>query len=201
MLKIGLTGGIASGKSAAARIFQSLGVPIIDADDIARELLRPGTDATATVTRLFGSGILDHQENIDRSALRRHVFSNPNARRDLEAALHPLILSRIRRKLDTLGDIPYAIVMAPLLIKSGLVHDMDRVLVIDCPTKLQLERLRSRDGESAPQALRIIAAQVSRKDRLAVADDIIVNNGGHAALATAVRKLHRRYLKDSVIRD
>ncbi len=194
MLKIGLTGGIASGKSTAAQIFQSLGVPVIDADDIAQELLRPGTDTAATVARLFGPRILDHQGNIDRSALRKYIFSNSNARHTLEATLHPLILSHIRQKLDTLENTPYAIVMAPLLIESGLARDMDRILVIDCPVKLQLERLRTRDTESKPQALRIMAAQASRKDRLAAADDIIVNDGDRATLATVVRNLHRYYL-------
>lgn len=193
MLKIGLTGGIASGKTETARRFAALGVPVLDADEIARAVVAPGCEALAAVVAAFGRGVLRPDGTLDRRALRARVFADPGDRKRLEAIVHP----RVRAVLETrLAQVkaPYAVIVAPLLVESGLAGEMDRVLVVDCPESLQISRLVARDGESPATAHAMLAAQATRDQRLAAAADVIVNDGGPERLDDAVRGLHARYL-------
>jgi dephospho-CoA kinase len=194
-LSIGITGGIASGKSTVSEIFAGLGAPVIDTDVIARDVVRPGTAGLARVVAEFGDGVLREDGELDREQMRRLVFADDGARRRLEGILHPLIWSQVRHQLAMNADAPYALVVVPLLTETGAADRLDRVLVVDCPASVQLERLKLRDGESDARARAILAAQASRADRLALADDVIVNDGDRAALEAEVVRLHRRYLE------
>lgn len=193
MLLIGLTGGIGSGKSTVAAIFRELGVPVIDADEIGHELTRPGTATTAEILRLFGPAIQDRQGGLDRARLRRLVFSDPEKRRQLEALLHPRILSEMLRRAADL-DAPYCILSIPLLLESGQQAVVDRVLVVDAPEILQKQRTMQRDGMSSIEVEAILSAQCPRQQRLAAADDVIVNDGNLDDLRKQVEALHRKYL-------
>lgn len=193
MLIIGLTGGLASGKSAAARRFAALGVPVLDADRIARDLVAPGEPLLQEVFRLFGDDLRQPDGSLDRAALGRRVFSDPRQRQRLEALLHPAVRARLEQQLAQLRA-PYAMVMAPLLIEAGMTDLVDRVLVIDAPETLQRERAQRRDGHDAEHLARILGAQADRRTRLAVADDVIVNDSDLDALHSAVDRLHRHYL-------
>lgn len=193
-LLIALTGGIASGKSAVTNIFMQLGVPVIDTDVIAREVVAPGSPALERITAEFGSEILDAEGKLDRSKMRELVFSNPADRERLEAITHPAIRAELARRSAAAGG-PYQVHVIPLLVEKGRANDYDRVLVVDCPEEDQLRRLMSRDRASAEQAHQILRAQASRKDRLAVADDVIVNTGTLAELDAFVRTLHQNYLR------
>ena len=186
-----LTGGIASGKTAASDAFAALGVPIVDTDRIAREVVEPGSEGLAEVAAAFGAEILTGGE-LDRAALRRRIFEDPDARRRLEAILHPRIAAEARSRLADL-DSPYAILVVPLLIESGLFTEADRVLVIDAPESLQLQRLIERDGVTRADAEAALAAQSTRDRRLARADDVIVNTGSLDALRREVERLDARY--------
>ncbi|WP_126453542.1 dephospho-CoA kinase [Sulfuriflexus mobilis] len=189
---IGLTGGIASGKSAVAAEFASLGAPVIDADLIARELVEPGMPALAKVCQRFGHSILLENGELDRAALREIIFDDAQARHDLEAILHPLIRQTIEQRLTTL-DACYCIVVIPLLAESGAWPILDRVLVVDCPEALQRQRLQQRDQVDEALAERILAAQASREERRARADDVIDNSGSREQLQSAVRQLDGQY--------
>lgn len=191
-LRIGLTGGIASGKSAAARVFADLGVPVIDSDEIARAVVEPGTPALAAVTAAFGANLLDSDGRLNRSKLRAIVFADPVARHRLEEILHPRIRDTMAAR-SAAAPGPYQVLVIPLLIESGLGSRVDRVLVVDCPEALQMERLRRRDGSSETDARAMLAAQSNRDTRLAVADDVIVNDGDLGALERQVRMLDARY--------
>ncbi len=193
MLVVGLTGGIGSGKSAVAERFQALGVPVIDADEAARAVVDPGTPGLARVRSRFGDQVVDADGRLDRRRLREIVFRDPAARRDLETILHPLIRTHMRSQLDTLRA-PYAILAIPLLLETGQAGDMDRVLVVDCPERLQIERVCARDGIDPERARAILAAQASREQRLEAADDVIDNSGPPERLQPQVEALHRRYL-------
>lgn len=193
MLLIGLTGGIGSGKSTVAAMFHELGVPVIDADEIAHELTRPGTASTEEILRLLGPIIQDRKGGLDRARLRRLVFSDPARRRQLEALLHPRILSEMLRRATAL-DVPYCILSIPLLLESGQQTVVDRILVVDAPETLQKQRTMQRDGMSAGEVEAILQAQHPRKQRLAAADDVIVNDGDLDALRQQVEALHRKYL-------
>jgi dephospho-CoA kinase len=195
MRVIGLTGGIASGKSAAADHFATLGVPVIDADRIARKLVEPGTPALEDICQRFGKSILLENGALDRAALREIIFNDPQARHDLETILHPLIRNAITEHIAELDDC-YCIVVIPLLAESGNWEILDHKLVIDCPESLQLERLQQRDQLDLGQAKRILNAQASREQRKAIADDIIDNSHDLAYLQSAVEKLHAKYLLD-----
>ena len=186
-----LTGGIASGKTAASDAFAALGVPIVDTDRIAREVVEPGSEGLAEVAAAFGAEILTGGE-LDRAALRRRIFEDPDARRRLEAIVHPRIAAEARSRLADL-DSPYAILVVPLLIESGLFTEADRVLVIDAPESLQLQRLIERDGVTRADAEAALAAQSTRDRRLARADDVIVNTGSLDALRREVERLDARY--------
>jgi dephospho-CoA kinase len=191
-LRIGLTGGIASGKSAAARVFAGLGVPVIDTDEIAREVVEPGTSGLARVVDAFGPGVLDGTGHLDRKRLRSVVFEDAVARRRLEKILHPLIREAMNAQSVSAGG-PYQILVIPLLVESALRSSVDRVLVVDCPENEQIARLMSRDQTGASEARAILTAQASRAQRLALAEDVILNDSDLPALERKVRELDARY--------
>lgn len=194
MLRIGLTGGIASGKSAAAAVFAGLGVPVIDSDVIAREVVAPGSPGFAAIRARFGEGVLQADGQLDRRALRAQVFADPTARRELEALTHPLIRERMAAQSAAAGG-PYQIHAIPLLVEGGARRPgIDRVLVIDCPEEIQVQRVMARDRVDEAGARAVLAAQASRAQRLAAADDVIVNDQGLETLREAVITLHQRYL-------
>lgn len=197
MIRIALTGGIASGKSAVAALFEAHGVPVIDSDVIAREIVAPGSPALAAIRQRFGDRVLQSDGSLDRRALREQVFADPAARRDLETITHPAIRERMQAWSGTASG-PYQIHMIPLLVEGGGRRDFDRVLVVDCPEALQIQRVMQRDGVDASSAQKILAAQASRAERLAIADDVIVNDGDRGKLSGDVDALHQRYLQLSV---
>jgi dephospho-CoA kinase len=193
-LRIGLTGGIASGKSTVAARFRELGVPVIDADEISRTVVAPGQPGLAQVQGRFGTGVLAANGELDRHALRELIFADPSSRRDLEAILHPLIRAEMER-LESLAQGPYAVMAIPLLVEGASRDRVDRILVVDVEEAVQLQRLRARDGASAEQARAILAAQAGRAIRLGAADDVLMNTGTIADLRQAVDQLHQRYLR------
>ena len=191
-LMIGLTGGIASGKSTVADLFARLGVPVFDTDQIARDVVEPGTPTLAKLVAEFGSDILDAEGRLDRPRMRARVFSDPAQRKRLEAITHPAIREELAARSARAGGL-YQIHVIPLLIESGRCNDYDRVLVVDVDEEAQLKRLLARDGSSLEQAQQILAAQVSREDRLDAAEDVIVNTGTVDDLRQFVDTLHRNY--------
>ena len=191
-LKIGLTGGIASGKSTVANLFADLGVPVIDTDVIARDLVEPGQPALDEIRRQFGDALIDETGHLDRVAMRKLIFADDEARSSLEAILHPRIGAEARRQSKEANG-PYQIIVIPLLVQSPLLEFIDRVLVVDCDVEVQIQRLRERDGETEDQARRILAAQATREERLAIADDVIVNNDTLASTRAAVSQLNCQY--------
>jgi len=194
-LRIGLTGGIASGKSTAALRFTELGVPVIDADDASRTVVAPGTPGLQQVIRRFGDGVLTAQGELDRRALRNMIFSDDAARADLNAILHPLIRTHMEQQAAKAVG-PYVVMAIPLLVEGGRQRDrVDRILVVDVDEAVQLQRLAARDGTTEDQARAILAAQASRDARLNAADDILTNAGSVSELRQAVDRLHHRYLK------
>ena len=193
-LRIGLTGGIASGKSTVARRFTELGIPVIDADESSRVVVAPGQPGLEQVVQRFGPGVLSAEGELDRRALRNLIFADPGKRRDLEAILHPLIRADMERRAA--GAVGAYLVMAiPLLVESAARDRVDRILVVDADEASQLERLTARDSISLEQARAILAAQASRESRLKAADDVLVNSGTVAQLREAVDRLHQRYLR------
>lgn len=192
---VGLTGGVASGKSEVTRRFQALGVEVVDADVAAREVVEPGQPALGRIAERFGAGMLLADGRLDRRQLRERVFADAQARRDLEAITHPAIRARVKAQAQAAPG-PYAVVAVPLLAEAGRAAYpwMARVLVVDAPESLQHDRLMRRDGVDEALAARMIAAQASRTVRLAIADDVILNDGDSAHLDTAVAALHARYL-------
>jgi dephospho-CoA kinase len=191
-LRIALTGGIAGGKSTVAGLFATLGVPVIDTDQIAREVVAPGTPGLAGVVARFGEHSLAADGSLDRTRLRSLVFTDPSARQDLEALLHPLIRARTA-ELSRLAGGAYQLIVVPLLVETGTQGSYDRVLVVDCEPRVQLERLVLRDRSSVAQAEAMLAAQATREARLAAADDVISNHSDVRDLARQVEVLHRRY--------
>jgi dephospho-CoA kinase len=192
VLRIGLTGGIASGKSTVADLFARLGVPVIDTDLIARQVVEPGQPALERVVAEFGPGILAADGNLDRRRLRERIFADGDARRSLEAILHPAIRSEMERQSAIAGG-PYQLLVIPLLAEGGRRRNIDRVLLVDAPEELQIERLMRRDGVSRPQAQASLAAQANRAQRQALADDVIVNTGQATELEGRVTELDRAY--------
>lgn len=192
-MRVGLTGGIASGKSAVSRLFAGYGIPIIDLDEIARALLAPGSPLLAGVIDRFGSDLMRPDGSLDRAQLRERVFADSAARHDLEQLLHPAIAARAQQ-LGAAAAGPYQIHVVPLLVEGGLRERYHRVLVVDCPQPLQLSRLLARDGISTELAHAMLAAQASRERRLAAADDVVRNDGSIEQLAAQVAALHARYL-------
>lgn len=190
---LGLTGGIGSGKSAAARHFSDLGIHTVDADHAARWVVEPGRPALAKIVEHFGPGVLQADGQLDRAALRTLIFEAPEQRRWLEALLHPLIGEEIASHLAR-AQSPYAILVSPLLIESGQYKNTQRVLVIDAPQALQIQRTRQRDQTSEQQVQAILKAQASREERLRHADDVLVNDRDLAWLHSEVERLHHFYL-------
>lgn len=191
-LVVGLTGGIASGKSVVASSFERLGVDVIDADQIAREIVEPGQPALEEIRRRFGDGMLDEAGRLRRRRLRELIFEDERARRDLETITHP----RIREKLaeqSRAARSEYCILVVPLLIKSGMDDLVDRILVVDAPESVQVERLTSRDNIDQALARKMIAAQDTRTRRLAAADDVLVNTGPYKDIADLAAALHAGY--------
>lgn len=191
---LAVTGGIASGKSAATAAFQRLGVPVIDADLIARELVQPGEPALAEIVERFGDGVLDDQGGLDRRALRAQIFADTDARRALESILHPRIRERMHRRAAEQADADYVVLAIPLLTPGSRYPWIDKVLVIDVPEPVQIERLIARDGVDETAARAALSAQISREKRLSLADHVIENTGTLEALEAAVQSLHRRLL-------
>jgi len=194
MLKIGLTGGIGSGKSTVAKRFASLGAAVIDADEIARELVEPGQPALDDIVTEFGTEVITAKGELDRSGLRQMVFADPTRRKILESLLHPLIRAEMRHRADNIRD-PYCVLCIPLLVETRQIDMVDRVLVIDSPERLQYCRIKQRDGLPDREIKAILAAQAKPADRLAVADDVIVNNGSEDDLYRQVDMLHKKYLQ------
>lgn len=193
MLIIGLTGGIGCGKSTVARQFEALGIPVIDTDLIARELVEPGQPALREIAQRFGADMIDNLGHLDRARLRQRVFADPAERRALEAILHPRIRAESLHRVAELRA-PYCLLCVPLLIESGWTDLVDRVLVIDCPRELQIERAMARDALPREQIEAITASQTKRETRLQAADDIIHNDRDLGHLQQQVAALHRRYL-------
>lgn len=194
VFKVGLTGGIASGKSLVAAMFKDLGAALVDTDVIARDVVSVGQPALAAVREAFGPGVLTPAGELDRAAVRALVFDDVDKRRTLESILHPVIRERTLAALAAV-ERPYAIVAVPLLVETDFAQLVDRVLVVDCPTELQLERLMRRDGLPRSAALAMIGAQADRATRLKAAHDVIDNGGDRVATRRQVEQLHRRYLE------
>ena len=192
MLRIGLTGGIASGKSTVATLFAELGVPVIDTDVIARDVVKPGQPALQRIVEAFGPDVLNADGTLDRERMRARVFRDPDERRRLESILHPAILQEMERRSEAAGGL-YQVLAIPLLVETGLANRVDRVLVVDTSEATQIERLRARDGSGEQEARAMLAAQATRAQRLARADDLIVNDGDRTALSAQVERLHDRY--------
>lgn len=194
MLRVGLTGGVGSGKSLVADLFAELGVPIIDTDVLAREVVKPGTDGYQQIINHFGEDILSADKSIDRAALKKVVFDNPQERIWLEKTLHPLIRKLASQKIDLLNG-SYCIIAIPLLTENWPHPLVDRVLVVDVPEALQIKRVTERDQCSEELVKKIINSQASREERLAIADDIICNDKDIPYLKEQVLSLHNKYLK------
>jgi dephospho-CoA kinase len=193
MLRIGLTGGIASGKSTVADLFAALGATVIDTDQIARQVVEPGRPALAALTAALGTEILDADGRLDRHRMRERIFKDAVTRDIVEGILHPAILSELDRQAHASRRGRYQVLVIPLLVEGGRSDLADRVLVVDCPEEQQIERLMKRDGETRENATRALAAQATRTDRLGAADDVIVNDGDPAKLVELVAGLDRKY--------
>lgn len=192
-LTIGLTGGVASGKSVVAAMFVSLGAALIDTDVIAREVVAPGEPGLAAIRAEFGDSVLTPSGELDRAKMRKLIFADPAKRRALEAALHPLIRARTRQRLDATRG-PYVLVAVPLLVETGFGQLVDRVLVVDCPVSQQIDRLVKRDGMTEAEARAMVEAQTDRGTRLRAAQDIVDNSGALDATREQVANLHEQYL-------
>ncbi|MEI7036136.1 dephospho-CoA kinase [Fulvimonas yonginensis] len=191
---VGLTGGVAAGKTAVAQHFEALGVPVHDADVAARVVVEPGSEGLAAIVEAFGTGVLDAQERLDRAAMRRRVFTDAAAKRQLEAIIHPRVREWLRQRALAETE-PYCLLAIPLLVEN-IAHYrwLDRILLVDVPEAVQLERLMARDGIDRALAERMLGQQATRAERLALADDVIDNSSSEAALEGHVQALHRRYL-------
>ena len=196
---VALTGGLASGKSEAARRFEELGAPVIDADTVTRELVEPGSPALEEIVAAFGAGVLDGQGRLDRARMRERVFGDAGERRKLESILHPRVRNAMRA-FAAASDAPYVLFVIPLLVETNQAHAMDRVIVVDAPRELQVSRAGARDGSSRETIASMIDAQATRADRLAVADAVIENAGDLAALRERVDAVHRECLAHAASR-
>lgn len=192
---VALTGGVASGKSAVAARFEALGIRVYDADVAARDVVAPGSAALSEIEFVFGAGVLAADGTLDRRAMRERVFADPGARKRLEAIIHPRVRTWLQRRVE-MDRGPYCILAIPLLVENREQYSwVDRVLVVDAPEALQVERLIARDGVTREHAGSMLAAQSTRDERLAIADDVIVNDADQTALDSMVAALHARYLE------
>jgi len=191
--RVALTGGIASGKTTVANLFAELGVPLIDTDVIARQVVEPGQPALAAVVAAFGPDILDAEGRLDRRRMRERIFSDPTARQRLEAILHPAIRAEMERQSREAGG-PYQVLVIPLLTEGRHRNHVDCVLLVDVPEELQIQRLMMRDGVTHEQAEASLNAQATRAERLAMADDVVRNTGRVDDLRDEVARLHSKYL-------
>jgi dephospho-CoA kinase len=198
MLKIGLTGGIGCGKSTVSSLFEQLHVPVIDADTISHQIVKPHQQGLAVLIALFGCEILLENGELNRAALKEFIFSDVESKKKLEAALHPLIFNEITTQLDLLHDVPYCIVSIPLLFETQSQRFVDRILVVDCDKKTQHERVQKRDNLSFASIDRIIASQVSAEFRRNNANDILDNSKDGVLLAQQVKTLHNFYISLSL---
>ena len=192
MFRVGLTGGIASGKSTVAELFAEAGAVVLDTDRIAREVVEPGRPALAALVQALGPEILDRDGSLDRAQMRRRIFADAGLRGRVESILHPAILAELARQSDAAGG-PYQVLVIPLLVEGDRAGLVDRVLVVDCPVETQIERLVARDGETREGARAMLEAQARRQERLAAADDVIENDGSRAELKAEVAALDRQY--------
>ena len=192
--RVGLTGGIASGKTTVANLFGELGAILIDTDIIAREVVEPGMPALAQIAESFGDTVIAADGALDRRALRALVFADEQKRRQLEAIVHPRIRDETVAQMQNRHG-PYQMIIVPLLVESPLKDAVDRIVVVDCSPETQFQRLLQRDSESAEQARRIIAAQAHRDERLAIADDVVSNESSLDATRQQVLRLHQKYLE------
>lgn len=201
MLRVGLTGGIASGKSLVATILGEFGAALVDADLIAREIVEPGEPALAAIVAAFGESLLDESGRLDRRTLRERVFADPDSRKQLEALLHPAIRTRMLERMDAVANTPgpaaadYVVAVVPLLVETGFAAHVDRVLLVDCPAEIQLARLMQRDAMEPGQAQAMIAAQADPAARRAAADDIIDNSHSIACTRAQAWRRHLSYLR------
>lgn len=193
MLKIGLTGGIGCGKTTVCRLFADLGVPVVDADLIARRLVESGEPALQAIVQTFGADMLKTDGSLDRPKLREAIFADPEQKRRLDAIMHPRVYARIAADVAAL-QADYCLIAVPLLLESKNPYVVDRILVVDCPQPVQIERVVTRDKLSAEQAQAIVASQMPRPERLARADDVIDNSAGPELLAEQVKSLHNSYI-------
>lgn len=193
MLRVGLTGGIGSGKSTVADLFAALGVTVIDADDISRQLVKPGSAALQEIITHFGQAVLTADGTLDRAALRERVFADPAERAQLEAILHPRVRKEMERQVLRANG-AYVLLVIPLLFESGLRNLVDRVLVVDADVPSQIRRVQTRSGLREEEVRKILAAQIGPAERRALADDVIENNADRAHLEREVARLHAHYL-------
>ena len=200
MLKVGLTGGIGCGKSTVARFFESLKTPVIDADEIAHQLVAIGQPALAQIEGQFGSDVINPDGSLNRKILRELIFSDPKQKQKLEAILHPLVYQTIESELEYLNT-PYCIICIPLLFETNMTHFVDRILVVDCPVETQIKRVLRRDNMTMKRTQSIIDSQVSRAFRKMHADDLIDNTKTDDRLAEEVKKLHNLYLSLSTCQE
>jgi dephospho-CoA kinase len=200
MLKIGLTGGIGCGKSTVTNLFEQLKVPVIDADQIAHQLVTIGQPALAQIQLEYGADVLNPDGSLNRKRLKELIFSDTKKKQKLEAIIHPLVYQAIQAELEALNT-PYCIICIPLLFETNMTHLVDRVLVVDCPVEIQIERLQKRDNMTIARIQSIIDSQVSRDIRKKQANDLIDNSKTDNRLAEAVKKLHNFYLSLSTYQD
>ncbi|MBY5992134.1 dephospho-CoA kinase [Ferrimonas balearica] len=191
---VGLTGGIGSGKSKVSDQFEQLGITVVDADVIAREVVAPGSEGLKTIAAHFGPEVLTEQGELDRAALRARVFDNENERQWLNGLTHPLIRQRMLSQCEAATS-PYALMVVPLMVENGLNQLVHRLAVVDVPESVQQNRTAQRDGTDEAEVAKIMARQASREERLAEADDVIDNSGSVAQLQQQVQTLHHTYLE------
>lgn len=199
MLKIGLTGGIGSGKSTVCRLFAEFGVPIVDADLIARQLVEPGQPVLSLIAKSFGQQMLNQDGSLNRARLRDAVFTDADKKHELDGIMHPLVYAQIAAEVNTLTA-DYCMIAVPLLLESKNPYVVDRVLVIDCPVDVQIARVIARDKLTRQQVQAIIDSQMSRPERLSKADDVIENIAGPEQLAEQIKRLHNSYTLLATVR-
>lgn len=196
MLTVALSGGIASGKTAVSNLFQSLGVPVIDADILSREAVAPGTAGLEAIRQRFGDDVIDTNESLNRARLRQIVFSDERARKDLEAIVHPEVRRLTTEALRThrRENVPYCVVVIPLLVETNQQDRYDHVIIVDVCEQTQISRVMQRDGSTEAQARKILSSQATREERLAVADTVIDNSGTLEGLTTRIEAVHQSLL-------